>query len=55
MEAAMLVSEGIKEACFSVLVYCKCQEGFHTPQRRRLQTINMSRLESDVEHECEEV
>lgn len=43
-----MVSEGIREARFSALVYCKCREGFHNPPRRRLQTINMPHFEGDV-------
>lgn len=39
-----MVSEGIREARFSALVYCKCREDFHN-----LQTINMSHFEGDVE------
>lgn len=54
VEAVLLVSEGITEAQFPALVYCQCREGFHTLPRRHLQTINMSHVESDVEHEGEE-
>lgn len=54
MEAVLLVSEGIREAQFSALIYCKCREGFHTLLRRHLQTINMWQVERDVQHDCDE-
>lgn len=54
LETVLLVSEGIREAQLSALVYYKCPEGFHTLPRRHLLTINMPHCESDMEHECEE-
>lgn len=55
LQTVLLVSEGIREAQLSALVYCKCPEGFHTLSRRHLQTINMSHRESDTEHQWEEL